>query len=178
VAAAPELDSTDLILLLLWAPTTSRRLQYEVPGITRLEKLLYLVDRETDVPSRLSEPFQFVPYDFGPYSREVYEAVEVLQAAGLLREEVIPSAEQLDSAETRIVGLDEGETGERRFILTDDGREVAGLLAKRAPAGLVETLSAIKEKYGKLSLRQLIRYVYSRYPESAVRSKIRGDVLP
>lgn len=177
MSAGLPIDSTDLVLLLLWAPSGSQRLQNEIPGITRLEKLLYLVDRETDVPSVVEDAFKFEAYDFGPYSREVYEAVEILEAAGLVREEIVPSVEQLDSAEQRVMGLAEEEGGERRFILTEDGQDVARLLATRVSSSVMESLSDVKDRYGSLSLRQLIRYVYTRYPDSAERSKIRRDVL-
>jgi uncharacterized protein len=173
----PALDSTDLVLLLLAAPTANERLQDAMPGITRLEKLLYLVDRETEEGKKVGERFSFKPYDFGPFSKDVYEAVRVLEAAGLLREELVYSGRDVDSVEARLAGLDEEPEGtERRFFLTPDGKVVADLLSERAPK-LIEELTRIKDRYGRLPLRNLIHYVYTRYPGSAQRSKIRGQVV-
>jgi hypothetical protein len=172
------LDSTDLVLLLLWAPTRSTALRNSVPGITRLEKLLYLLDREASVGKYVDEPFEFRPYDLGPYSRQVYEAVEVLEAADLLREELVYSGRDIDMVEGKLAGIDEEPEGtERRFYLTEDGEKVAALLAKQAPKPLLEALTNSKDTYGPWSLRRLIHYVYTRYPESAAKSRIRDEVL-
>ncbi len=171
------LDSTDLVLLLLHAPTRNQRLRDALPGITRLEKLLYLVDRETTGGKTVGERFEFKAYDFGPFSREIYGAVQVLEAAGLLHEELVYSGRDVDSVEARLVGIDEEPEGtERRFFLTDEGKAVAELLGRGA-SDLVRELSEIKDKYGQLPLRNLIHYVYTRYPESAERSKMRREVV-
>lgn len=174
------LIGSDLVLLLLAAPTRNKTLTDAVPGITRLEKLLFLLGKETDLSTIVEDPLTFEPYDFGPYSKEVYEAVELLEAAGLLREELAYSGpgRRIDEAEQIIIGTDEIADGvERRFFLTDDGKGVARYLEDSAPADLVETMSSLKDRFGALPLRQLIRYVYSNYPESAKRSKIREEVM-
>jgi hypothetical protein len=96
----------------------------------------------------------------------------------LVREELMHSGRDLDSLETRIVGVgDEPEGTERRFFLTDDGEDVAGLLAKSAPKEFLDKITAIKDMYGSLALSELIHYVYTKYPESASRSRIRGRIL-
>jgi hypothetical protein len=173
-----KLDSTDLVLLMLWAPTRSSRLDKQVPGITRLEKLLFLLDREADAQKYVDAPFTFRPYDFGPYSKEVYEAVEVLEAAGLVDEDLVYSGDGVDTIESHIAGIqDEPEGAERRFRLTEAGEDVAQLLARQAPQELIDKLSEIKNRYGGLPLRNLIHYVYSRYPAFAERSKIRDEVV-
>lgn len=172
-----QLDGADVLLLLLYAPTKARGLEGRVPGITRLEKLLYLVDRETDAPQHATEWFTFEPYDYGPYSKGVYEAVELLEAAGLVREDAVPTQDQLDTAQQRILGVDDPDGIERRFYLTDEGRDVAGLLASQVGPELLNALGRIKDTYGQLPLHRLIRYVYTTYPDSAARSKIRREVM-
>jgi uncharacterized protein len=172
-----RLDSTDLVLLLLRAPASSAHLQNQVRGITRLEKLLFLLDQEKSIAAVVRDPFKFKAYDYGPYSREVYEAVEVLEAAGLIQEELVFSGRTIDALELRLSGFDEPEGAERRFVLTEDGVKVADLLAQDAPPILVESLTDVKERYGTLPLRSLIHYVYSNYPAYAERSKIRSEVL-
>ena len=83
-SGAEKADALDLVLLLLAAP--GARLLNELDGITRLEKLLYLAERETDVTSKVNEPFKFEPYDYGPYSKDVYEAIEILERMRLINE--------------------------------------------------------------------------------------------
>jgi uncharacterized protein YwgA len=166
------LIAPDLILLLLKAesPTPGR-----LDGVTRLEKLLYLLDRETEVPAEVTDSFAFLPYHYGPYSRQVYEAVDILEEAELIREEKVLEGNTLDEMEEAAMTDAEREGVERRFFLTDDGADVATLLAQKHQ-GIFQQVHDIKSQYGAMPLRQLIRYVYTRYPESAARSRIRDQV--
>ncbi len=174
-----DLVGSDLVLLMLAAPTKVRVAQGRVNGITRLEKLLYLADKETEVSAAvLDERLVFKAYDYGPFSKEVYEAAEILEEAGLVREERQVSGQSVDSLEavevTGAVESDEYVT--RCFVLTDQGRAVARLLGEQHPS-VVSALSGIKDRYASRPLASLIQYVYRAYPESAVNSKIRDRVL-
>ena len=166
-------DGMDLILLLIGVPGSPR--PFELDGITRLEKLIYLAEREGSLPTRVREAFTFKPYDYGPYSKDVYEAADLLERFGLLTESRVYQGSGLDEMEEVLVGADR-EGVERRFILTENGRVVAQELANRYPQ-IAATLQAIKGRYGRMSLQQLLQYVYTNYPESAAKSVIRRRVL-
>jgi uncharacterized protein len=172
LGANEPLQAADLILLLLRAPDPHPN---RLDGITRLEKLLYLLERETDIRQTVDDPFSFRPYHYGPYSREVYEAVDLLEEARLVREERVLEGNTLDEAEAADALAGDREGVERRFYLTDDGQAVAELLRQRHPQAYGWT-EQFKRSYGHMPLRQLIRYVYSKYPESAERSRIRDQV--
>lgn len=166
----------DLVLLLMAAPTKVRTAQDALRGITRLEKLLFLATKEAGVADQVSDPFVFQSYDYGPYSREVYEAVDLLEAAKLLREEAVIGGQAIDDIEEAAATASERAGVERHFYLTPEGRDVANLLCERNPE-LVKALSVIKDKYASLPLRRLIRYVYTAYPEYTDRSLIKDDIL-
>jgi len=173
----PEpLYGDDLILLLLGAPTAVGTAQDRVNGITRLEKLLFLADQEQQVQRDVADPLVFEPYHYGPYSKKVYEAVELLEEAGLIGEERSIDDSTFDEAEE--VESDVSEEGpiERRFYLTDQGRAVAQLLLQQNP-GTAAALSHVKDTYASMPLAQLIRYVYRKYEPFTVRSRIRDQVL-
>jgi uncharacterized protein len=169
------LHASDLILLLLDSSADPSR-EGRVNGVTRLEKLLFLLDRETPVSNQVTDPFEWRPYNFGPYSKGVYEAVELLEQVGLLTEERRLRGETLDEIEEASATLTDVEGVERCFMLTANGKAVAKLLADRVPevARLVEHVG---QQYGLMPLNQLIRYVYKRYPEYAEKSVIRDDIL-
>lgn len=171
-----QLIGPDLVLLLLRAPATSPSAQDRVYGITRLEKLLFLADKESKLPGQVEEAFEFKAYNYGPYSKQIYEAVEVLEEAKLLREEKVLDGRSVDIMEERgaDAGADEGL--ERRFYLTDDGKDVADLLAG-AHGEFLELFTSIKRKYADMPLRQLIQYVYRAYPDYAENSLIRDRVF-
>jgi len=68
-------------------------------GITRLEKLLFLVEKETDLAAEVDETFPFEPYHYGPYSQQVYDAVDMLESLQLLGERRIQAQSGLDLGE-------------------------------------------------------------------------------
>lgn len=166
------LIAPDLVLLLLAAPTKVGGAEDRINGITRLEKLLFLASQETDVLKQVEDPFRFKAYDYGPYSKEVYEAVELLEEAGLLEEQRVLEGRALDEMEELAAATEEREGIERRYVLTEEGRAVARLLAQRSPE-VSEKLATIKDKYAGMPLGRLIRYVYQQYPPYAEKSKIR-----
>lgn len=174
---SPEpLIAADLVLLLLQAVTDAPAARNQIHGITRLEKLLFLAEQEEDISKQVKDAFIFKPYDYGPYSKEIYEAVELLEEAGLLREERVFEGRSLDEMEEAVATNSEPEGVERRFFLTNEGAAVAQLLAKEHPE-VSSSLSLIKNRYARMSLSSLIRYVYGRYPKFAEASTIRGEVL-
>lgn len=171
-----RLIAADLVLLLLRAPTFGDSGRGRVNGITRLEKLLFLASKQEELGTLVEDDYQFVAYNFGPYSRQVYEEVEILEQADLVREERAYGGETLDELEEiDAVGLDR-EGIERRFVLTDDGEAVAELLARRFPEA-AEKLARVKARYGDMPLARLVRYVYEQYPPYAEKSLIREKVL-
>ena len=170
-----SLHASDLILLLLDSSADPSR-EGRLNGVTRLEKLLFLLDRETAALNLVADPFEWRPYNFGPYSKDVYEAVELLREAELLTEERRLRGETLDEMEEASVTMTDVEGVERCFILTPHGRAVARLLARREPE-VAELVEQVGHQYGLMPLDQLIRYVYERYPEFAEKSLIKNDVF-
>src|SRR5712692_9899135 len=94
-----ELIAPDLVLLLLEAPSKVRSLQGRVNGITRLEKLLYLAEREQAISDSVEGAFEFKAYHYGPYSKQVYDAVELLKRLGFIDEERFIEDAALDEME-------------------------------------------------------------------------------
>ena len=173
---AADLIGPDLVLLLLRAGGSAKGSAGRLDGITRLEKLLFLATEEESISDLVTEPFVFKPYHYGPYSKEIYEAVELLEEAGLLVDERFLGENQLDEAEELALDVADEQGVERRFRLTEPGEKVADLLASRRPEAF-RKLTEVKERYGELSLKRLIRYVYSKYPEYAEQSVISESMI-
>ena len=172
-----ELIAPDLILLLLHAPTRWPQAQDRINGVTRLEKLLFLLNQECKQARFVDEPFKFVPYHYGPYSKEVYEAVELLEEAGLLTEHRQLTEFDLDRAEELLYSDTATEISyERQFILTVDGKEIASYLAK-SYQHLHKQIASLKDQYAGLILEELVYRVYHKYPEFTTRSTIRDRVV-
>lgn len=175
-SAEPGLLDTDLVLLLLLPTNPNEASTGGVDGITRMEKILYLADRETAIRENVVQPFEFVPYNYGPYSKGVYDAIEFLENIGLVQETRRYMGEPIDEVEEATATSSELEGVERSFRLTPKGEAVAQLLAKKYQR-VAGDLTRVKKHYGQMPLAQLIRYVYTRYPESAENSIIRDRVF-
>jgi uncharacterized protein len=180
---AIQLDREDVVLLILEA--SERILGREwFSGITRLEKLLYLLECETDFEG-IGNFFHFEAHNFGPFSKEVYEAIEFLLSCELIEvhekaftsvysssDEAKLLAETSDDDVSDEYGT-ESEVTEKQFKLTPNGRKVAGIMRdaiKRRRPSDVEAIDEIVRKYGTRPLTQLIRYVYRQYPAMTVKS--------
>src|SRR6266436_4111154 len=135
-----QIDREDVILLLLDA--TERLLgKNSIGGITRLQKLLFLLEKETDFEG-IVEFFPFEPYNFGPFSKKVDEAVEFLEGCDLIEiHQKQYSSLYANSNESKLeseisdemelpqgIGENEIEVTEKLFSLTKDGRTVAAKL--------------------------------------------------
>lgn len=181
---AIQLDREDVVLLILEA--SERILGRDwFSGITRLEKLLYLLECETDFEG-IGNFFRFEAHNFGPFSKEVYEAIDFLLSCELIdvRDKAFTSvysssdeakllAETSDVVDMPDEYGSESEVTEKQFQLTPNGRKVAGIMRdaiKRRRPSDVEAIDEIVRKYGTRPLTQLIRYVYRKYPAMTVKS--------
>ncbi|MCQ3813017.1 MAG: hypothetical protein KTU85_01155 [Acidimicrobiia bacterium] len=172
-----ELIGPDLILLLLAAPSRWSKAVDRINGITRLEKLLFLIGKECEHNTAIREPFGFIAYHYGPYSREVYEAVELLEEAELVREDRAFTDSDLDRAEELLYSDMTTEISyERQFLLTEKGKIIAEYLAKSHPL-VQEEIKRIKDQYAGLTLQNLIFHVYSQYPDYSEQSIIRNKIM-
>jgi len=159
--------------------------KYAVGGVTRLEKLLFLLQRETNF-EKMDSFYEFTAHNYGPFSKEVYEALDFLEGFELIQVKerihssyytnvgeilLLQAISEEDVSETTTINS-EGVT-EKLFLLTESGHKVAQKLRetieKRRPKD-IDGLKSIVRRYGKLPLNQLIRYVYRQYPEMTVKS--------
>jgi hypothetical protein len=190
------IGTRDLLLLLLNAWSDDRRSGGSLGGITRLQKLLFLLEREEGLKPTGSG-FQFEAYKAGPYSSKLYDDLEFLENLGMLRSEVTAESTEPEAAEVEKEEADVGSLSfddlmgdgdakgplpdafeERRFGLTDEGkRRVEELLAKTDYRPVVDGIRRIKSKYASHSLNDLLYHVYTKYPEMAVESEIKDQVL-
>jgi hypothetical protein len=182
------LDSNDLVLLILGAPASSAELQDRCNGITRLEKLAFLLEHQTDFAEKVQTPAEaldFRAYHYGPYSQAVYDAVGLLAGIGLVTDRRVNVSSRLESGE-ELESMDWGDLGasgstdrpyvERQIELTEKGKLVVGLLRERVGEEALRQITEVKDRFGTMPLRGLLRYVYDRYPEMAAESRIRDTL--
>jgi len=179
VDTTPEFDVDDAIVLMLGADPGPRERQGEVRGITRLEKLVFLLEKETDAAKLMTEDPDFEAYNFGPFSRKVYQAIDMLSAAGLVEDSAELSRTNDDQIEaSRVIGQDAvSPYSTRDFRLTELGREYYEALSQELPRSVFDQAARLRQRFAGWSLRDLISYVYRNYDSYTENSLIRDDIL-
>jgi hypothetical protein len=173
-----DLETDDAVVLVL-GPETDAMPAGRLNGITRLEKLVFLLEQEQDIGKLLTEKPDYESHNFGPFSKKLYEAVDLLEAAGLLRRRTVSAGSAEDSWESQDVlgSEDVMQYAERQFELTADGQRYYRALLSELPKEAEKQLTEFKQVFGAMSLRQLLRYVYERYPNFTDKSVIKHQVL-
>ena len=116
----------------------------------RLQKGMFLLAQEAGLP--VAQRYRFIPYNYGPMSRGVYRDVGLLADERLLDERPVP-------------GYVWG-----RLVATEKGRERARELAAAATPERLRAVEEIRRTVAGTSFAELLRLIYRRYPEYAVRS--------
>lgn len=169
-----KLGGGDTLLLLLAAPDIYNQ-GAGIRGITKLTKLMFLAREEAGFGG--DENFDFEPYKYGPFSRQLYSELRALKDAGLINifQSSAPdyfASEELSGIEDQEVvdayrALSDGPTSPPKlwvFQLTPRGRRMAQQLRKRLPDDRWAKLVEVKRHYDRLSLGELLSYVYQKYP--------------
>jgi uncharacterized protein YwgA len=117
---------------------------------TQLQKYLFLMKEETFL-GRDPAFYEFLPYKFGPYSFAATREMESLTNYGYVSD---------DTSATTLTVSALGKK-EARLVDSDTSRAVL----------------AIVSKYGKMSLKTLLKDVYGRYPWYATNTEL-DDIKP
>lgn len=181
--ASASLDVDDVVILLLGAPSEAPSLKDRIEGITRLEKMFFLLEHEEDLGVPVDA--KFVAHNFGPFSAQIYQAVDVLSAAQLIEDsaQLANNADDAWESGNLIYGRDEipdlDRYTTRNFQLTPRGRRYYEALISELPPGTEQKLAGFKSRFGRMPLRQLVRYVYEQpdYEKYLENSLIRKDIL-
>lgn len=178
-----QVDREDVLLLILDSfrrKTGSESLR----GITRLEKLIFLLAKEQQLESANSL-YGFTAYKFGPFSKDVYEATAFLDGLGLLEvTEAAPVSFYASTEEEALQNEVDDSIGdgddrvqpdirEKVFRLTEWGQNAAQNLRKIWEKSRSEDLAKIDDavsRFAALPLNQIIRYVYRQFPKWAENS--------
>lgn len=136
----------------------------EVSGITRFQKLVFLAQmgglEDDPIPSlETDSKYEFEPYDYGPYSKELYDNLDSLVEKGLVKTQ----KRETPSGNTR-----------KDYSLTEEGRDLLDRASKLGDISEIDKkiIRGIKRKYNDMPLFELIDKVYAGYPEYAKNSKL------
>lgn len=112
----------------------------------QLQKSLFLLG-VTNLHGLPEDFYAFLPYHYGPFSKDVYDEADEAAREGLI--EKIP---QLGGNWSR-------------YVTTPKGREQGELILSQFPQATQEYVRAIVKWIMSLSFADLIRTIYALYPE-------------
>jgi len=159
----------DLMVLLLHARKPDG--QDAIRGMTRLQKLLFVIEQTLDAQSG-----RFYAYDYGPFNEQVNDTAEALALAGFLhgpepaRAEPPSFAEMVATASERA-----GPREPEEFALSAHGHDAAERLVRsnRAYEQLFERILQVRAQWDK---PDLVERVYETWPQYAEQSVIKDEV--
>ena len=188
----------DLLLLFLYAPGATDQKNEPIYGRTKLTKMVFLFEKElkkdffNNVDASI---FEFTPYLFGPYSRQLLADLDFLVTMGFVEKSdtsiPIANAEKAEDSLTErediwedIWGEIEKKSDERidafeqKYTLTEKGiRYVETRLWNSLGEYQVSTLCRFKTQISRITLDDLLRYVYNKYLEYTENSTIKDKYL-
>lgn len=124
-----------------------------VEGRTRLQKMIFLIQKQLEESISIGEVYEYFPYDYGPFSKELYEDLDELVKEGIIEER----------EET-----EEGEKKKYYYELTSKGRKLVDDELQNEE--LKEKVEEIKSQYNEMNLPDLMDKIYSEYPDYAEKS--------
>ena len=113
------------------------------------QKSLFKFAMESGAPAR--ECYQFIPYNWGPCSFEIYDDLGQLRADGLIE-------------------FEPAGPGWNSYHVTESGSGIVDELRRRAEPKLLTKMDDIRQWVAVRTFDRLLRDVYSQYPEFAERS--------
>ena len=117
----------------------------------QVQKLFFLLDENVAVQTN-GPHFNFEPYDYGPFDKDVYLELENLQSDGLA-EILMPSG-----------------PGSRIYKLTDEGFRTGERSFEELPEDIRRYIGEAVNFVRSLSFAELVSAIYKAYPEMRVNS--------
>jgi DNA-binding HxlR family transcriptional regulator len=125
----------------------------EVRGITRLEKLLFMLKYDLNVA--IKDFFVFAPQKYGPYSEEITYATLELKKLGLV---------EISETVFKPFNSEQEEVRRMDFSLTEYGKETGKAIAKSINKNTEESLQSLK-KFNEMDLKKLLDYVHEKHKD-------------
>lgn len=174
--AATKLDRRpDAMILLLHL--MREVLDTDIWGDTKLVKLLFLLGKEGGCDKLIPDFYGHYAYSFGAFDSAVPEDAKMLAAKGIITMSTPTSHYAFGSGE---LGIPNEKQVNNVYRLTPKGKRFAHAFLNEAitrSPKLIEQIKAVVLAHGKKTTDELLRYTYTKYPETAEHSKVKDKYL-
>jgi hypothetical protein len=187
-----KLNGADYLLLLLYLDN-----QKPIKGAIRLMKMMFLFEKE--IADLLKNEGldsgilpNFIAYDFGAFSKDVYDQIELFQSIDFIKVEYVYTSEDLAEVDY----IEDKPLVDEFYLCDNQVRQIAGryyeykivkhgidfieqkiIGEKLIATNQLNILEQFKKRINSLSPRQILRYTYTKYPEYTENSLIKSEVL-
>lgn len=146
-----EIFGMDLLLLLLYAPGKSNKMNEPVIGMTRLQKELFLIQKLLQ-DKGIKYKYPFMPFNLGPFSKDLCRDIEWLKHENVIKEKIV---------ESRYKGIC------RIYKLTKKGlRRATQLLTNHKIVNEIYPLiKEVKKQYNDMDIVSLVELTHNLFPE-------------
>lgn len=186
---ASKLLGSDYLLLLLYINGKE-----PIKGSVRLTKMMFLFNEQI-VPVLKKNGLEseklpeFIAYNYGPFSKDLYEQVDLFTGIGFMQVRDLNETEEMSGVDNIVEKefVDEcyeddeetkSENSYREYCITDIGSGfVESELLGKLTSSQLGLLRQYKKKITEMTMKQLLHYVYTRYPQYAEKSLIKDEVL-
>lgn len=184
-----KLIGADYLLLLLYLNNKE-----PIKGAVRLTKMMFLFEKQ--IAPALKERGlesdklpEFFAYNYGPFSKDIYQQLDLFKSINFIKIEDIYSEEELASVDNMIENefVDECFEGdielktESNYWLYRIADEGSGFVESELLPNIKEEhqrlLEQFKRKITDMPIKKLLHYVYTKYPEYTDKSLIKEEVL-
>ena len=124
----------------------------------QVQKLFFLLDE--NIARQVEGPhFEFEPYHYGPYDKDVYLELNLLKEEGLV-----------EIFQSNVHGL-------RAYRLTSEGYKIGSKALGKLPKSVQNYTSELVKLIRSLSFIELVTLIYKNYPEMRENSVFAGQNL-
>jgi hypothetical protein len=185
-------NKTELLLALFYAGediNSNDQKSEKIEGITRLEKLLFLLKMEKGFLKNVEKTndFNFFPFRMGPWTNEVYDEIDFLESLNLISKSGSNKINPVDNAYVdelfNNVILDKyqknsfhNEECTETFSITPLGKEKALKVWNSLTIEEQYSIIELKKKYNRMDLKNILRHVYINFPEYTTESEIKENL--
>jgi hypothetical protein len=115
----------------------------------QLQKSLFLLRME--VPEVGSDYYEFIPHNYGPFSKQIYQDAEQMATRGL-------------------VAIERGPESHAIFLITAAGQLRIAVIDREAPIRARNYLRSAVEWTQRQTFSGLVRAIYTKYPDYKINS--------
>ena len=186
-----KLTGADALLLLLFLDN-----QTPIDGAVRLTKMMFLFENEIAPVLKtknieLNNLPEFFAYNYGPFSKDIYEQLELFSSIKFIKINNLKAKEELVEVDDWQEQPFENETveSEKDAELDEDGKYFQYVIEKMGISfvkerilpnvsnDIIQLLTDFKKKINSLSPKAILKYVYTNYPDYTKNSVIKDEVL-